>query len=109
METIVMFVDCPGYMDPDGAVRCGLPAVVADRYTVTSTDGPLESARIRCPRGHYFNGPLESLAWENVTSAAHRPSARVGPGSAELRVPGVRGVYRVEPAVAARVVHERAA
>ena len=59
MET---FVDCPAYMDSSGATRCALPAVVADRYTMTSTDGPLESARIRCPRGHFFNGPLESLA-----------------------------------------------
>jgi hypothetical protein len=62
METSEMFVDCPAYMDDIGATRCGLPAVVADRYTMTSTDGPLESARIRCPRGHFFNGPLESLA-----------------------------------------------
>jgi hypothetical protein len=63
METSEMFVDCPAYMDGNGATRCGLPAAVADRYTVTSTDGPLESARIRCPRGHFFNGPLESLTW----------------------------------------------
>jgi hypothetical protein len=60
-----MFVDCPAYMENSGAIRCGLPAAVADRYTVTTTDGPLESARIRCPRGHYFNGPLESLAWDS--------------------------------------------
>jgi hypothetical protein len=30
---------------------------------MTSTDGPLESARIRCPDGHMFNGPVESLTW----------------------------------------------
>jgi hypothetical protein len=29
-----------------------------------STDGPLESARIRCPLGHWFNGPIESLTLE---------------------------------------------
>jgi hypothetical protein len=62
METSEMFVDCPAYMDNNGANRCGLPAAVADRYTMTSTDGPLQSARTRCPRGHWFNGPLESLA-----------------------------------------------
>jgi hypothetical protein len=66
----VMFLDCPAYMDQQGAARCGLPAAVEDRYTVTSTDGPLESARIRCPRGHYFNGPLESLTWDKAVSAA---------------------------------------
>jgi hypothetical protein len=66
----VMFLDCPAYMDQRGAARCGLPAAVEDRYAVTSTDGPLESARIRCPRGHYFNGPLESLTWDKAVSAA---------------------------------------
>jgi hypothetical protein len=61
MDIYAMFLDCPEYMDKKGMVRCGLPAEVVYRYTVTSTDGPLESARIRCPRGHWFNGPIESL------------------------------------------------
>jgi hypothetical protein len=65
----VMFLDCPEYMDRHGAVRCGLPAMVTDRYTMQSTDGLLESVRIRCPRGHYFNGPLESLTWEKAACA----------------------------------------
>ncbi len=58
---MMMFTDCPAYMDKTGSVRCGLPAEVAGRYLMRSTDGPLESARIRCPRGHWFNGPVESL------------------------------------------------
>jgi hypothetical protein len=62
METNVTFLDCPEYLDSRGAVRCGLPAEVEYRYTVRSSDGPLESAKIRCPRGHWFNAPLESLA-----------------------------------------------
>jgi len=61
MDAIVMFLDCPAYMDKSGSVRCGLPAEVEDMYLMRSTDGPLESARIRCPRGHWFNGPIESL------------------------------------------------
>jgi hypothetical protein len=64
MDTSVMFLDCPAYMDASGAARCGLPAEVEYRYTMRSTDGPLESAKIRCPRGHCFNGPLESLLWD---------------------------------------------
>ena len=72
METSAMFLDCPGYMDQRGVPRCGLPAVVEDRYAMTSTDGPQESARIRCPRGHYFNGPLESFAWAEAAWAAQR-------------------------------------
>jgi hypothetical protein len=61
MDTSVIFLDCPAYMDEHGAARCGLPAAVEYRYTVKSTDGPLESAKIRCPRGHCFNDPIESL------------------------------------------------
>jgi hypothetical protein len=57
-----MVVACPAFLGHDGAVRCGLPAEVEARYTVRSTDGPLESAKIRCPHGHWFNGPIESLS-----------------------------------------------
>jgi hypothetical protein len=63
MNASVMFLDCPAYTDPTGAARCGLPAAVEYRYTMTSTDGPLESAKIRCPRGHVFNGPVDALLW----------------------------------------------
>ena len=67
MESHMMFLDCPAYLG-GGAARCGLPAEVETRYTVSSTDGPLESAKIRCPRGHWFNGPIESLT---VPAADH--------------------------------------
>ena len=69
MRTEVMFLDCPAYMDRHGAVRCGLPAEVEEWYAIRSTDGPLESAKIRCPRGHWFNGPLESLNCLSPSSA----------------------------------------
>lgn len=59
-----MFLNCPAYMDNDGATRCGLPAEVQYRYTLESTDGPLESAKIRCLVGHWFNAPIASLTWE---------------------------------------------
>ena len=59
----MMFLDCPAYLDGHGAQRCGLPAEVEYRYELGSSDGPLPSAKIRCPRGHWFNGPLESLIW----------------------------------------------
>ena len=73
MDARVWFLDCPAYMDKTGSVRCGLPAEVQGRYLMTSTDGPLESARIRCPRGHWFNGPVESLTFgERPDAAAER-------------------------------------
>jgi hypothetical protein len=76
MDTSVMFLDCPAYMDKTGAARCGLPAAVEDRYTMQSTDGLLESARIRCPRGHFFNGPVDSLLWDKAPAAASPPRLR---------------------------------
>jgi len=75
----VMFLDCPAYLDRSGAARCGLPAEVEQRYTMRSTDGPLESARIRCPRGHWFNGPIEALTWDKSGSAATRASGSASP------------------------------
>lgn len=68
MDASMMFLDCPAYMDRNGATRCGLPAAVEWRYTVNSTDGPLESAMIRCPLGHFFNGPVELLLWDKAAA-----------------------------------------
>lgn len=59
----MMFLDCPAVLDEDGPIRCGLPAEVQTRHTLTSTSGPVESVKIRCPNGHWFNGPVESLTW----------------------------------------------
>jgi hypothetical protein len=64
MEREVTYMDCPEYKDAQGDVRCGLPAEVEHRYTMDSTNGPIESALIRCPLGHWFSGPVESLRWE---------------------------------------------
>jgi len=72
----MMFLDCPAYLDQDGAVRCGLPAEVSCRFTMHSTDGPIESATIRCPAGHYFCGAIESLTWPGKD--------KHGPGSAAV-------------------------
>jgi hypothetical protein len=76
MEATMMFLDCPAYLDEEGAVRCGLPAEVSCRFTMQSSDGPLESAMIRCPAGHWFNGPIESLTWKRTDT--HVPGAAAG-------------------------------
>src|SRR6516165_1861819 len=83
MDTSVMFLDCPAYMDKTGAARCGLPAAVEYRYAVRSTDGPLESVKIQCPRGHRFNGPIDSLLWDKAPAST--PSIR-GQDSASRRL-----------------------
>jgi hypothetical protein len=61
MEIQMTFLDCPAYLDAEGAEMCGLPAEVECRYTASSTSGPVDSAKIRCPAGHWFNGPVERL------------------------------------------------
>jgi hypothetical protein len=76
MEFTTSFLDCPAYLDSDGTARCGLPAEVEDRYALASTDGPLECAKIHCPVGHWFNGPLESLAIPDRELTAPEPAWR---------------------------------
>jgi hypothetical protein len=73
----MMFLDCPAYLDHERTVRCGLPAEVRCRFTMRSTDGPLESAMIRCPAGHHFNGAIESLTWYD-TDQQDRGAAGLG-------------------------------
>jgi hypothetical protein len=71
----VMFMTCPAYLGDRGAARCGLPAEVKARYLMDSTDGPLESATISCPRGHHFSGPIEYLTVPGPPATAARPAA----------------------------------
>lgn len=78
MEDRTRFLDCPAYVGHDPAARCGLPAELEAQYVVRSTDGLLECAKIRCPRGHWFNGPIESLAIPQpptVAGVSDRPLA----------------------------------
>ena len=90
----MMFLDCPAYLDQDGAARCGLPAEVRCRFTMRSTDGPIESAIIRCPTGHHFCGAIESLTWDR--NDKHDPgstavTSRGGHDSAQRGDDGRRG------------------
>ena len=82
MHTEVMVLDCPAYTDRHGTTRCGLPATVESRYTIYSTDGPQHSAKISCPRGHRFNGPIEALTRQVTGPQAdgRRPAAGAAPG-----------------------------
>ena len=81
MHTEVMVLDCPAYADRHGTTRCGLPATVESRYTIYSTDGPQHSAKISCPRGHRFNGPIEALTRQvaGPQADARRPAAGAAP------------------------------
>ena len=90
MDTCMMFLDCPEYMDEHGTVRCGLPAEVVYRYETASTDGPLESAKITCPYGHWFNGPVEYLIWDKHPAITIR-DARVNHSPDVAAVPSRKG------------------
>jgi hypothetical protein len=100
MEGQTMFLVCPAYLDSDGARRCGLPAEVEVRYTMRSTDGPLESAKIRCPRGHGFNGPIEFLTIQErpTAPAASVASASTNNAFAEVARDGAKGLGPITPA-----------
>lgn len=80
MNRQLMFLDCPAYLDQDRGRRCGLPAEVRCRFIMDSTDGPLESAMIRCPAGHVFNGPIEFLSYDKHQTARRSKSADRGTG-----------------------------
>ena len=36
----MMFLDCPAYLDQDGAARCGLPAEVTPGLSCAQPTGP---------------------------------------------------------------------
>jgi hypothetical protein len=74
----MMFLNCPANLNPDGGAQCGLPAEIVRRFTMHSTDGSLEAAMIRCPVGHWFNGPIEALT-RNGTHPHGSSTAGRGP------------------------------
>ena len=85
----MMFLDCPAYLDEERPARCGLPAEVRCRFTMRSTDGPMESVMIRCPAGHHFCGAIESLTWDRTDK--HDPgSAAVTPRAGRDSLQGSR-------------------
>jgi len=86
MNSQIMFLDCPAYLDEDRGERCGLPAEIGRRFIMNSTDGPLESAVIRCPAGHFFNGPIEFLTYDKRETIAG--------GDSRLSQPADRGAAK---------------
>jgi hypothetical protein len=76
MEGGVTFLDCPAYADKYGAARCGLPAVVEYHYLIRSVEGVRDAVKIRCPRGHWFNGPAEALTVAASVGEAVEAAAR---------------------------------
>jgi hypothetical protein len=53
---------------PDPA--CRAPASIVDRWTLGSTDGPVEHVKIGCEGGHWFTPTVDSLHLQPATTAA---------------------------------------
>ena len=87
MEAQVMFLDCPAYLDGEGAQRCGLPTEVEDRYTANSTGGPVDSVKILCPCGHWFNGPIDLFTLRRDSGPTATPNMPVKPQPSQPPVP----------------------
>ena len=104
----MMFLDCPAYLDVEGAVRCALPAEVRCRFTMRSSDGPLESAMIRCPAGHWFNGPVEFLTWAS-RQKHDQGTARAGSRTRRDRLMGGHTRHPGFPAEPQRIFAARTA
>ena len=64
-------------MDMTTCPECGVPAEVRDRHVLTSTDGPIEHARVRCVAGHCFFMPVASLP--GLAAAVRRSGVRARP------------------------------
>jgi len=88
----MMFLDCPAYLDQDGAARCGLPAEVSRWFTRGSTGGPLESAVIRCA--------ASSKPPASASLTFKRPARRPPRRSRPARARGTAGTTTVKDTAA---------
>lgn len=60
-------IACP---DP----TCRAPAQIVDRWTLASSDGPVEHVKTGCERGHWFTPLIESLDFRPaITEASPMP------------------------------------
>ena len=54
LTTYARSVTCP---DPE----CAAPAYIEDRWSVESTDGPLEMVKVRCVVGCWYTLPADDI------------------------------------------------
>jgi len=64
---------------------CNAPAEVTDRFTLESTDGPIEHCKTYCVRRHIFILPVEWVARSTVMEAGRLPAR---PDAASPAQPG---------------------
>jgi hypothetical protein len=63
--------------------QCEVPAEVTDRFTLPSTEGPVDHVALACAAGHHFRMPSDMLpvdAQDQLRTPAHA-MARPSPAS----------------------------
>jgi hypothetical protein len=56
---------------------CDAPARIVDRWTLVSTNGPVEHVKTGCEHGHWFTPTLDSLELQPVPATASPSLASV--------------------------------
>jgi hypothetical protein len=74
--SVMMFLECPAYMDAHGITRSALPAEIKIGTWPSQPTGRWKAARIRCPRGHRFDGLSNSIPGVDVVII---PGSHIGP------------------------------
>jgi hypothetical protein len=88
MDSYLMFLNCPAYMDNNGAARCGLPAEVHCRYTMNSTDGRWKAPRSAARAATTSTGPsTASPCRSSRPRPPYQPACRRRPVKALNRAP----------------------
>lgn len=68
--------------------ECEIPAEVTDRFSLTSTDGPVDCVAISCLAGHHFRMPSEMLSAdsrERLRTRERLEPAAEAPGAGRRR------------------------
>ena len=79
--------------------ECGLPAEITERFSLSSTDGPVEHVALACVDGHYFRMPTDRLSPEagppatgsGVSTSPRRASSAANSPIGFSRLPGTLG------------------
>jgi hypothetical protein len=71
--------------------ECEVPAEITDRFSLSSTDGPVDCVALSCVGGHHFRMPSELLSADSREQLEPRaPSPDLAASVDRSRVTGVQ-------------------
>ena len=73
VRPVLTVISCP---------ECEVPAEVTDRFSLTSTDGPVDCVALSCVAGHHFRMPSELLPVDSQDQLQAREPVPARPSSA---------------------------